>query len=62
MVEKYQDEFINENDKRIKIEENNYKTKKEGCYGKKKKRKWKNQNQKWIISLILMFFCNLMFI
>ena len=39
VVEKYQDEFINENDKRIKIEENNYKTQKEGCYGKKKKRK-----------------------
>ena len=39
VVENYQDEFINENDKRIKIEENNYKTQKEGCYGKKKKRK-----------------------
>ena len=39
VVEKYQDVFINENDKRIKIEENNYKTQKEGCYGKKKKRK-----------------------
>ena len=43
VVENYQDEFINENDKGIKIEENNDKTKKEGCCGKKKKGNEKNQ-------------------
>ncbi len=44
VVENYQDEFISENDKGIKIEENNDKTKKEGCCGKKKKGNEKNQN------------------
>ena len=43
VVENYQDEFINENDKGIKIEENNDKKKKEGCCGKKKKGNEKNQ-------------------
>ena len=44
VVENYQDEFISENDKGIKIEENINKTKKEGCCGKKKKGNEKNQN------------------
>ena len=43
VVENYQDEFISENDKGIKIEENINKTKKEGCCGKKKKGNEKNQ-------------------